>query len=199
SSLYPDQERIGIFSRVSYALSPSAKVYAQLSWTGYNNLGYNSSDLLNITVRADNAFLLTQFPDIAAAMDANGLETINVGLWTREYKNGSRNSRDAYRFVLGSTGEFNLFDRSWSWDAYYQHGLTRTHERAVNSLNNARYALALDAVLDDGQIVCRSSLDDPSNGCVPIDLIGRDPVSQEALDYVFGPEQPWRRQRFTQD
>src|SRR5690606_6374449 len=75
----------------------------------------------------------------------------------------------------------------------------RTHERAVNSLNNARYALALDAVLEDGQIVCRSSLDDPSNGCVPIDLIGRDPVSQEALDYVFGPEQPWRRQRFTQD
>lgn len=199
SSLYPSQERIGLFSRVSYALSPSANVYAQLSWTGYDNLGYNSSDLLNITVRADNGFLLTQFPDVAEAMVANGLETINVGLWTREYKNGSRNSRDAYRVVLGSTGKFSLFDKSWSWDAYYQHGLTKTYERAVNSLNNARFALALDAVLVDGQIVCRSSLDDPSNGCVPIDLIGRDPISQEALDYVFGPEQPWRKQRFTQD
>ncbi|WP_239018076.1 TonB-dependent receptor plug domain-containing protein [Sphingomonas flavalba] len=198
SSLYPGQERSSVFGRVSYALSPSAKVYGQFSWSGYNNLGYNSSDLLNITVGANNGFLTTQYPDVAAAMNANGLETINVGLWT-EYKNGSRNSRDAFRYVLGTTGDFSLFGRDWSWDAYYQHGVTKTHERAVNSLNNARFNLALDSVEVGGEVVCRSSIADPANGCVPIDLLGRNQPSQASLDYVFGPEQPWRKQRFTQD
>jgi outer membrane receptor protein involved in Fe transport len=198
SSLYPSQERMGVFSRVSYDVTPAAKIYGQFSWNRYTNLGYNSSDLLNITVGRQNGFLVTQYPEVAAAMDANNLGSINVGLWTK-YKNGSRNARDAYRYVLGTTGDFSLFGRSWSWDAYFQHGLTATDERAVNSLNNSRFALALDSVVSGGQVVCRSSLADPSNGCVPIDLVGRNDPSAAALEYVFGPEQPWRKQRFSQD
>ncbi len=49
-----------------------------------------------------------------------------------------------------------------------------------------------------GQIVCRSSIADPSNGCVPINRIGIGGVTQAALDYII-PSNPYREQELTQD
>src|SRR3546814_5070774 len=46
-------------------------------------------------------------------------------------------------------------------------------------------------------LVCRSSLTSPDNGCVPFNRIGIGTASQEGLDYVLG--NPFRNQKFQQD
>ncbi len=71
-------------------------------------------------------------------------------------------------------------------------------EQLTPTYNVARLALATDAVRNPaGQIVCRSTLTNPGNGCVPLNRFGVGVASQEALDYVLGT--PLRTQEFQQD
>src|SRR3546814_20904970 len=72
----------------------------------------------------------------------------------------------------------------WSSDVCSSdlHGETKAHEELTNTWNNARMALAQDAVFGPGgSIVCRSTLTNPTNGCVPINRLGTMGPSAEAL------------------
>src|SRR3546814_19712111 len=61
-------------------------------------------------------------------------------------------------------------------------------------------ALAQDAVFGPGgSIVCRSTLTNPTNGCVPINRLGTMGPSAEALAYIYGAQQPQRDQTIKQD
>src|SRR3546814_17286575 len=88
-----------------------------------------------------------------------------------------------------------MFGSEARWDAYYQKGISRTREMARDISNNARLALAQDAVfapagnalgVPEGTIVCRSSLTDTDNGCIPFNRLGIGTASQEARDWVLG-------------
>jgi outer membrane receptor protein involved in Fe transport len=61
--------------------------------------------------------------------------------------------------------------------------------------------LASDAVVaPGGNIVCRSTLTDPTNGCAPVARIGFGEISAEGLDYITnGENSTSRRQRLRQD
>ena len=186
NNLMPEQERIGVFSRVSFDVAPDITVYGQFSWNRDDGRYIAGADPMDLTISANNGFLLTQYPQVAAAIQANGLNSIPVGSWA--FILGTDNSRTAFRYAGGAKGKFTLSDRPWSWDVYYQHGVTKTHEETVNLLNNARFAAALDSVVSNGQVVCRSTLTDSSNGCVPVDLLGTSGPSAASLGYIFGPE-----------
>ena len=200
NGLQPTEERIGVFNRVAFDVTPDITIFGQFSWNRYKGRGYYSAFYQDVTLAADNAYLLTQYPQVVAAMQDNDLDSITASNWSPGLPiGGTDNTRQAYRYLAGAEGKFSLFDRPWSWNAYYQRGIVKTHEQATNSPNSGRVDLATDAVLSNGQIVCRSTLTDPTNGCVPLDRIGTGPISAESLDYIFGPEQPWRRQTITQD
>lgn len=198
ATLIPHEQRSGLFSRVSFDVTPDVTVYGQFSWNRYDGQGHFGVDLVTPIIQADNAYLLTQYPQVAAAMQSNGLSSVPVGHFA-PYFPGSDNSREVFRYIAGATGRFAPFDRPWSWDIYLQRGVTKTHEQAVNSANVDRLDLATDAVLSGNQIVCRSALANPSSDCVPMDWLGTGAPSATSLAYIFGPEQPWRKQTITQD
>ena len=201
NSLLPNEKRISLFNRVGFDLTNDIEVYGQFSFNRYEGQSfYQQTPSTGVTIRADNAFLLTQYPGVAAAMAANGLASIAIGTSNGGFPvPGSDNRRDVYRYVAGAKGKVGVFGGSWSWDVYYQHGLTKSHEELTNTWNNARMALAQDAVLSNGQIVCRSTLAAPTNGCVPIDRLGTDGPSAAALAYIYGNTQPQRDQSIKQD
>jgi outer membrane receptor protein involved in Fe transport len=199
NSLQSKEQRIGFFNRTAFDITPNVQVYAQFSWNrsraaqrfgGYQTL---------YTIMADNAYLLSQYPQVAASMQANGVNSIDIGRWS-DYGfgrfPGTNNKRDVYRYTVGANGKFALGSHPWSWDIYLHHGVTKALERTVYNANVTPDALASDAVFSNGQIVCRSSLTDPSNGCVPLDVLGTAPFSDAALAYITGPEQPWRLETF---
>lgn len=197
NSLAADEERSNMFARLSYMFGET-EVYLQGSYAEYEGLSYYINPTSKgVTIYADNAFLpdsvATQMAD--QGLDSFSLNTSNVDMPA----SGANNIRDTMRIVLGANGEFEAGGKFFNWDAYYQHGKTKTDEHMTPTFNNARLTLATDAVLDSdsGEIVCRSTLSDPSNGCVALNRFGVGVASDEALDYVLG--RPRREQEFIQD
>lgn len=201
NSLLPHEKRISVFNRIGLDVTDDIQVYGQFSFNRYEGQSfYQQTPSTGVAIRADNAYLLQQFPTVAAAIATAGLGGVSIGTSNAGFPApGSDNRRDVYRYVGGAKGKFALFGQSWSWDAYYQHGETKSHEELTNTWNNARMALAQDAVLSGGQIVCRSTLTAPGNGCVPIDRVGTDGPSAAALAYIYGTAQPQRDQTIKQD
>ncbi|WP_343528013.1 TonB-dependent receptor [Sphingomonas sp.] len=201
NSLIPHEERISFFDRIGFDVTDAVQVYGQFSYNRYRGQSfYQQTPSTGVVIRNDNAYLLTQYPTVAAAMAANGLSSITIGTSNAGFPvPGSDNTREVYRYVFGAKGKFGLFGQRWTWDAYYQHGATKSHEELTNTWNNARMALAQDAVLSNGQIMCRSTLTNPTNGCVPIDRLGTGGVSSAALAYIYGTAQPQRDQTIKQD
>src|SRR5690606_19160762 len=103
------------------------------------------------------------------------------------------------RYSLGAKGDFGAFGSSWAWDAHISYGRHEGTTAANNGHKPANYALAVDAVRDPatGKIVCRSSLTDPSNGCVPYNLFGSGVNSVAAINYMKG-GQPFYNESYKQ-
>lgn len=205
-SLDPEENRKSIFGRISYEVQPWLNVYAQGSYARSKNQGQLGihRNQGNVTILADNAYL----PEVVR----NGLEeagetsftfgTTNADLGVRT--NATR--RGVQRYVIGAEGEFELFGNFARWDAYYQKGIAKTRESALGIANNARLSLATDAVfapadnalgVPEGTIVCRSTLTDTDNGCVPLNRFGVGVANRDALAWILG--DPYRLQRFEQN
>jgi outer membrane receptor protein involved in Fe transport len=83
----------------------------------------------------------------------------------------------------------------WQWSAYYQYGINKYENiiprNAITSRNGSvalgNMFMAGDAVFAaDGSIVCRSTLTNPNNGCVPLNIFGIGTASDAAIDYIYG-------------
>ena len=186
----PDVEaavkRQTFFSRGSWQLSNDLQVFAIGSYAHSvtdNQCCYNYY-LNDIIIQRDNAFL----PEtVRAQMDSLGLETLTVGSTNEDLGAiHGYSQRDVRRFVAGINGKLQAFGSSWRWDAYAQRGTSHI-ANSVTSTVVAKYREALDSVLDpDGNIVCRSTLTHPNNGCVPYNVLGYAVNTQQAIDYVLG-------------
>lgn len=208
NSLAPDEERGNIFGRLSYEVSSAFKPFVQYSYSAYSGQSfYQQTPSVGVTIQRDNAFLPTALVDQMTALNLNSISmgTSNAGFPAA----GSDNKREVYRFVAGADGDFTLGKGSWKYAAYYQVGIANTNETLTNTWLNSRVSLAQDAVrapvgnaagIAPGTIVCRSTLTNPTNGCVPLNRIGVGGVTQAAIDYVFNNgAQPQRLQTLRQD
>ena len=94
----------------------------------------------------------------------------------------------------------------WGWTAYAQTGQMREGEVEPGDALNTNYANAVDAVvvttanrgtsgLALGQITCRSTIANPTNGCVPLNIFGTAPVPSNVLSYI----DPGRQNKQSQD
>ncbi len=205
-SLDPEEKRQSVFGRLSFEVADGVELFGQASWNRTENLGWLGVQLNqgNVTIRSDNAFIPTSVRNQLTTLGITSfsLGTTNADLPIRK----NDGERETERYVVGANGDFEAFGRTLKWDAYYQRGVTRTTEMARDITNNARLALAQDAVfapagnalgVPAGTIVCRSTLTNPNNGCVPLNRLGIGVASPAALDYVLG--NPFRNQRFQQD
>ena len=205
-SLDPEENRKSAFGRISYEVVDGLNLFAQASYAKSKNLGWLGIQLnqANVTIKSDNAFLPQSIRDDLAA---RGIPQFSLGTSNRNLpirKNDTE--RELQRYVVGANGDFGLFGSTARWDIYYQKGISNTQEMARDITNNARLGLAQDAVfapagnalgVAENTIVCRSSLANPGNGCVPLNRMGIGVASQAALDYVLG--NPYRQQKFQQD
>jgi outer membrane receptor protein involved in Fe transport len=199
SSLDAAMHRQSIFGRVSYDIRDNFNAFAQLSWNdsysfAYDNRQYNVG---NITIEPDNAFIPAV---ISAQVRALNLTSLTIGSMNADLGPfATSNDRITTRYVIGASGHFDVLQRDWSWDAYYQKGITRASENIFNTTLKSNFALAIDAIRTfSGAIVCRSTLTDPGNGCVPWDVMGIGVNSDAAKRYITAAS-PHRNERFVED
>jgi outer membrane receptor protein involved in Fe transport len=211
SSLAAGEVREDIYSRLSYQVFPDVEAWAEGSISRYKGFSiYQQPPTVGgITIKADNAFLPAS---IKTAMAAQGLSSLNLGSTNSGFpESGSLNGREAWRFAGGFDGTYNLLNTDWKWDLSGQIGWVDTREQETPVYNNARIALAQDAVVAPagnaagiaaGTIVCRDTLTNPGDGCSPLSRIGvngglQDPASfQKGLNYVLGT--PFRTERLSE-
>ncbi len=198
------EPRIGsrnLFARASFALTDATEIYFQSNW--YKNSNYshaypNDGYFGGLMIQADNPFIPAS---VAAQIATLGITEFEMGHSLRDMGTVSIDTgRVVTRNVLGITGDFDAFGSSWGWDAYYQYGVSEGSESAYNSSNLVAVDEAMDSVIDPdtGAIVCRSSLTDPGNGCVPYNPFGIGVNTSAALDYVVG-DVSHRDQKFVQE
>jgi iron complex outermembrane recepter protein len=187
SSLDVKSSRQNAFGRVSFDITDNFQVYAQLDYATTTTTGYGTTTTGNgITISQDNPFLA---PSVLAQMQATGTSSFQLNTYNSDLGvAGSHNIRTFDQFLLGATGKFEAFRSNWTWDVYATRSTTRIDANTINNLNTANFALATDTVRNPatGLPICRSTLTDPGNGCVPYNPMGIGVNSQAALDYVGG-------------
>ncbi len=176
-----------VFSHANYEINDRLSVFAEASYgrgvTAYPNLAPYYLTTGAFTVRQDNAFLPTTVRD---AMVANGLQSVQVAkidlTWGRQVVTSTAETLNLVTGFKADLGRFNL-------DGYYSHGETDLSIIQSNNRVTARARNAADAVYSNGRIVCRSTLTNPNDGCVPWNPMGTQPLTAEQRAYQAGPGQ----------
>ncbi|WP_114951559.1 TonB-dependent receptor domain-containing protein [Sphingosinicella terrae] len=203
NSLFVGLERLVLYGHAEFEVSDALTLFAQASYG--ESTGTQDSRALRdqsgvyspttgrgsqVRIYADNPFIPDALRPFIPAPAGPPSTTAPAGqsfvMSRGNYdfpQSGTQLTDRAYTVTIGAEGGLG---GSWQWDASFIHGRNDYIRFRYNSRDRDRYAQAVDAVRDaDGQIVCRSTLTDPGNGCVPLNLFGQGTPSAEALDYVL--------------
>lgn len=199
-NLTVDYSTLSLFGYTSYEFVDWLKASVQLNY-GETNSRNNSVPAIrqgNLRIDINNAYL----PEAARqAMIEAGVTTIPLGTTNMNNIYPGRPgdySLNEFQHALGipvattnrklKRGVFTLegsLGGDWSWNAYYQQGKVKVYQTTQSNTINANYNRAIDAVFaPNGEIVCKSTLTDPNNGCVPLNIFGYGNASAEAIAYV---------------
>lgn len=197
-SLAAELERTVGYTRVGFDVGERTQVYLTANVArvkGINEPNAGTEKPGNLSIGCDNPFLpasvvatcATDYPTGRFAFgtsSGNFPETIDVV-----------SARDQMRFVLGIDGGVDLFGTSWTYNGYVAHGTNHTRIDVNDISLTPRYNAAIDAIrLPDGTIGCRNAAARAA-GCLPINIIGLNPVDPAALAYVFPANGPRQRSR----
>ena len=178
-----------VFTHGSFDVTDHFQVFAEYS----NSFVHTDSRccypyyLGNLTVHPDNPYMDPAVAAAAAAAYPTG--NIPYGITLRNPRGGFGTIIDRYNnvYVLGAQGDFDLFSTNWKWNAYAQRGLATMEFYVPYQSNTEHFMQAIDAVrAPNGQVVCRSTLTNPGNGCVPYNIFGTDVVDPRMIAYSAG-------------
>jgi len=192
--IYAPTERYTGLVHGEIELSDKLTAFGEFSYgriTG-TSIGAQTRDTA-ISITRDNPFLPQAVVDAMTDAGQNSFTFGRIGQDLGPSYNYSR--RSTMRIVVGFDGKLG---DNWSWNAYYQHGWTDYRQRQTNQRINDNFTRAVDAVdegqfltgVPNGNIVCRSTLTDPTNplvaGCQPLNLFGENNFSAAAKAYSYG-------------
>ncbi len=196
SNLMPDYERDSLFIYGDYEVTDNFKVFGQVirstseSWQINAPSGSFQGTPTALTIFQDNAYLPES---VRQTMIDNSIESFTLrtmggpsDLLPESYVGADTEMQSitvGFEFQP-ATGFFE----GWNINSNYQKGKSDRIGKQ-SGLRVDRIFAAIDAVDNgNGEIVCRTSLYDPSAfpGCQPINLFGQGNASAEAIDYVTG-------------
>ncbi|MCP8890916.1 TonB-dependent receptor domain-containing protein [Sphingomonas faeni] len=197
-SLQSGIQRLDGYGRVGYDFAPDNEAYfsVNVGQVKTHNQPTNGANRPGLTIQCANPFVPAS---IQAACTTAGISSFQFGTSVAMLPSTDVNTdRRQYRFVGGLKGKFDLFGKPWTYDAYYQRGITNVAIDIDNIVLTPHFNQAIQAITLNGVIVCA----DPvarANGCVPLNIIGGETPSDAARRYVQPENGPFQRMRLTQD
>ncbi|TCM35420.1 MULTISPECIES: TonB-dependent receptor domain-containing protein [unclassified Novosphingobium] len=177
-------QRINTRASASFEVSDALKLFANATFAhntskaGYLQMTAFGTDV----VPADSPYITDEMRAAnGGAVPAGGVQFarrfMELAAPRTEY------DRTLFQAVTGAEGDFTLFSKPWNYSTYYSYGKTTERVRDVNSTAYDRWYLGLDSTTGpDGKAICRSTLDDPGNGCVAINPLVK--LTPEMIDYI---------------
>lgn len=169
--------------KLTYDITPGLTAFVDFGYA-YTRVKTGSNLRVDqLTIRRDNAYLPAS---IRATMVANNIQTFTMGRGFEDYARGLFDIESRTWQVAG--GFKGDLPGGWTFDTYGAYGKTRVLTLYTDDRITARWQQSIDAVVDpsSGQIVCRSTLTAPGNGCVPANFFGYGNVSQAAMTWMNG-------------
>lgn len=187
-ALSPQIDRTNVWGRLSYQLTDSITASFDGSYGRTHTIGsaayqrYTGGASPFGAVSINNPYLPAS---VKAAGVAAGVSTFAYGMSTFDMGRMVNDiARENFRVVGALNGKFG---EGWSWQTYYQYGQSNINVQLRNTTNIARMALAVDATTNSsGAIVCRSSLANPTNGCIPLNIFGTGVADPNAIGWIKG-------------
>ena len=186
-------ERVSSYARVEFEVSPSTTLFVDGGFAQVNSTNIvNPPRAIGAAIKIDNPYLSSEIVD---AMQESGITSFTINRMnydltgTDELANGVAKGRTrTWRAAVGAKGRFG---DGWSWDVHAGLGRNRYRNITHNNQDKAKFAFATDAVLYNGQIVCRATVPGPAfnpdaAGCVPVNLVGGvGAPTREAAAYLL--------------
>ena len=183
-----------------YKITDTFKAFVDAQYVKVNGYGifqpaFSSAaggGTMPVVLRGDNAYL-NGAGSTAAALRAEWLaagktltqaQTAQVGkFWTEFGGRDVKSEREQYRIAGGIQGSWETFGRKVDMDSYVQYSRLDGRTTSYNVPNIARVQQATDAVVLNGQVVCRDA-GARAAGCTPWDLVNG--ASRDAILWTNG-------------
>ena len=195
--LDPEDDRHGVFGRLSYEVADGIELFAEGSYN-WQEVFFNAGPNLatGLTYQRDNAFLINTL----GAGTLTGINTVTVATSAADLPfRAANNKREVQRYTLGAEGDAEVFGKRATWNVYGQYGRADLREQLRDVMNLTRMAAATDAVFAQagnsggyaaGTIVCRINVDastaNDDRACVPLNRLGVGVADPAAIPYVLG-------------
>jgi outer membrane receptor protein involved in Fe transport len=125
--------------------------------------------------------------DNPATFDPDGDGTAVIqGTGRRSEETSPRNykyDRNSFSTLVGLKGDFDLGDKTWSWDTFFQYQYAKTDEDIAGQHSNLRLSLGSAVTVDPaapGGVRCTQEF----IGCVPVNFLGINSISPEAAAFI---------------
>lgn len=171
-------ERLVFNFSSEYNLNDDHRIFTEFTHSDTSANGFGSPVFhRGVEIKADNPFIRD---DLRQVMTDGEMDSIHLYRLSTEFDNRKYNQdRNTLRYLIGMEGSIT---DEWGYSTYYQKGDLSNTTLWTGQIVNANWDAAIDAVRDEeGNIVCR---DQSIAGCAPLNILGRDMASQEALDFV---------------
>lgn len=185
-SVIVGSSRTSLFTRGSWDLTDSIQPYVEVNYARTTSdffIGTFSQFQTGtaLTIQRDNPYLSAAS---VARMVTAGVTNVRIGRYNDDFTRPHvADENRTLRLVGGIEGHTDRLH----WSAYYQHGQNKVDHVVTRIVNNDNFVRAVDAVrATNGSIVCRSTLTTPTNGCVPVNVLGVQDWTDQELDYVTG-------------
>lgn len=187
--------RQSAFARASFDLNDNIQLFGQFIFTRSHVTSVTAPTITTSNISRDNAFLPA---GIGERMDELGLTTLNIGSSNADFGDRRYESNHSlYQYLIGANGSLDLFGKGLSWEVSAYRSISKIGQDFLVP-QSAEFAKAMDAIRGpNGSIICRSTLTDPGDGCVPYNRMGTGVNSRAAIDYLMGTD--WVRQTIRQD
>ncbi|MFK7829562.1 MAG: TonB-dependent receptor plug domain-containing protein [Congregibacter sp.] len=194
-------ERIQFTSLAKFDITEKVTAYSELAfmenrneWQQAPNAGGLQSSgaprgVYRIPSFASNPVLFDATRDFLVANadtfdpDGDGTAEI-VSTGRRSEETGPRNykyDRTSYSATVGLKGYFEVSDRTFNWDTFYQTQRAKTDEDIAGQLSSLRLSLGSDVTVDaDGTARCTNQF----VGCVPVNFLGINSITPEAAAFI---------------
>ncbi|MGE7968032.1 TonB-dependent receptor domain-containing protein [Sphingomonas sp. NPDC092331] len=200
-ALMPDDKHWSLYGRLSYELTDAINAIVEASYAGNDTINwsavYNRQGTTAITVARDNPFIPLA---TRQAMDSAQVTSFQMNRLFYDMINtpGSHIGEAGYnrrqdRVLLALEGSFLT---SGKWRAYYQRGHSKVWYTRDNNIILSRFNQAIDVIANPaaggvagvaaGTPICRSTLANPGNGCVPMNLFGEGSLGAASIAWVTG-------------
>jgi len=185
--LTPRSARGSAFAHITYDVTDHVQLFLQGLY-GVNDAGYLSPPAgaqfgtWTATIYRDNAFLPSTIAQQMASLNQPSFKFGRAG----DLDYGANKAIDQENILRSFTTGMKAAFGDWKLDAYYQYGRTVSNIDMDGAIRLDRVYQAIDAVVDPktGNVVCRSTLMYPGNGCVPMNVFGVGAPSQAAIDWI---------------